>query len=43
MVDERGLPDPSPSNDGNDVDILLCPCTVQKNDVFVATENIAFQ
>src|SRR5262249_36769957 len=41
MVDECGLSDAGPGNDGNDVDILLCPCTVQKNDVFIATENIA--
>src|ERR1700756_424115 len=37
MVNERGLPDTRPGNDGNDVDILVCPCTVQKNDVFVST------
>src|SRR6516165_5059261 len=41
MVDERGLSDAGPGNDCNDVDILVCPGTVQKNDVFVSTENIA--
>src|SRR5215831_9175067 len=41
MVDERGLSDAGPGNDGNDVDILVCPCTVQKNDVFLSTKNIA--
>jgi hypothetical protein len=34
MVDERGFPDPSPGDDCDDVDILVYPCTVQKNDVF---------
>src|SRR5260221_6510298 len=26
MVNERGLSDTSPGNDGDDVDILVCPC-----------------
>src|SRR6516165_7446263 len=33
MVDECGLSDPSPGNDGKEVDILACPCTVQKSDI----------
>src|SRR5580693_145435 len=41
MVDERGLPNTSPGNDGNDVDILVCPCVVQKSDVLFPTKNIA--
>src|ERR1700732_697086 len=40
MVDYRGLPDPSPGNDCNDVDILVCPCTIQKSDVILSTKNI---
>src|SRR5271165_2316258 len=41
MVDERGLSDPSPSNDRNDVDLLVCPCTLQKSDILLSTKNIA--
>src|ERR1700730_9069948 len=32
MVDKCGLSDTSPSNDCNDVYILVCPCTIQKID-----------
>src|SRR6516164_7084 len=41
MVDQRGLPDPSPGNDGNDVGILVCPGIVQKSDVLLPTKQIA--
>src|SRR3984893_16494408 len=41
MVNERGLSDPSPGNDCNDVDILVCPCTIQKSDILLSTKNIA--
>src|SRR6516165_11324765 len=41
MVNERGLSDPSPGNNCNDVDILVCPCTIQKSDTFLPTEDIA--
>src|SRR5580693_2011783 len=41
MVNERGLSDPSPSNNCNDVDILVCPCTVQKSDILLPTKDIA--
>src|SRR5208283_3746288 len=40
MVNERGLTDPSPGNDCNDVDILVCPCTIQKSDIVLSTKNI---
>src|SRR6516165_8416513 len=40
MVDQRRFSDAGPGHYGNDVDILVCPCAVQKNDVFVSTENI---
>src|ERR1700730_6635204 len=40
MVDDRGLPDPGPGNDCNDVDILVCPCTIQKSDVLLSAKNI---
>ena len=41
MVDERGLPDPSPGNDCNDVDILVRPCKIQKSDILLSTKKIA--
>src|ERR1700738_660137 len=41
MVDDRRLSDPSPGNDCNDVDILVCPCTIQKSDILLSTKNIA--
>ena len=40
MVDERGLPDPGPGYDGYDVDILVCPRTIQKSDILLSTKNI---
>src|SRR5208283_2028153 len=40
MVNERGLSDPSPGNDCNDVDILVCPCPIQKSDILFSTKNI---
>src|SRR5580700_3387293 len=40
MVNERGLTDPSPGNDCHDVDILVCPCTIQKSDIVLSTKNI---
>ena len=41
MVDERGLPDTGPGNDCNDIDILVCPCIIQKSDILLSTKNIA--
>jgi hypothetical protein len=41
MVNERGLPDARPGNDCNDVDIPICPCTIQKSDILLSTKNIA--
>src|ERR1700751_3996873 len=41
MVNKRGLPDPSPGNDCNDVDILVCPCTSVQRDFFLSTKNSA--
>jgi hypothetical protein len=40
MVHERGLPDASPGNDCNGVDILICPSTIQKSDILISTNNI---
>src|SRR5271165_5368194 len=41
MVNERGFSDPSPGNDCNDVDIVVCPCTIQKSDILLSTKNVA--
>src|SRR5271165_7508825 len=41
MVNERGLTDPGPGNDCNDVDILVCPSTIQKSDILLSPKNIA--
>src|SRR6516225_3875459 len=35
MVNQRGLPDPSPGNDCNDVDILVGPCIIQESDILL--------
>src|SRR6516165_7205877 len=40
MVDERRLSDPGPGNNRDDVDILACPCTIQKSDVLLSTKQI---
>src|SRR6516162_10267193 len=41
MVDQRRLPNPSPGNDCNDIDILVLPCTIEKSDILLSTKNIA--
>src|SRR6266481_6407497 len=41
MVDKRGLSDTGPGDDRNDVDILVCPCTIQKSDILLSPKNIA--
>src|ERR1700730_10059972 len=41
MVNESRFSNPSPGNDCNDVDILVCPCTIQKSDVLLSTKNVA--
>ena len=41
MVDERGLSDPSPGNDCNDIYILVCPCKIQESDILLSTKKIA--
>src|SRR6266478_5849092 len=40
MVNERGLSDPSPGNNCNDVDILVCPCAIQKSEILRSTKDI---
>src|SRR5580704_12418836 len=41
MVNERGLTDPSPGNDRNDIYLLICPCIIQKSEILLSTKNIA--
>src|SRR6266478_804341 len=41
MVNERRLPGTGPGNDYNDVDVLICPCTIQESDILLSTKNIA--
>src|SRR5208282_6504948 len=41
IVDERGLPDTGPGNNCNDIYMLVCPCTIQENDILLSTKNIA--
>src|SRR5258708_15234099 len=41
MVKEGGFPGTAPCNDCNDVDILVCPSTIQKSDILLSTKNIA--
>src|SRR6516164_3727704 len=41
MVDQCRLPDPSPGNDCDDVDILVCPCAIQKGQILLSTKQIA--
>src|SRR5271166_6616190 len=41
MVNKRGLPDSSPGNNGNDVDFLLRPGTIQKGDILLSAKKFA--
>src|ERR1700760_3142718 len=41
MVDQCGLPDPTPGDNCNNVDILVCPRLIQKSDILVSTKDIA--
>src|SRR5271165_4179238 len=41
MVDQRRFSDSAPGKNCNDVDILVCPCTIQITDVLFTTKNIA--
>src|SRR5271165_1380864 len=41
MVNERRLSDPSPGDDCDDVDILVCPCAIQKSDILLSPKNFA--
>src|ERR1700730_4424488 len=41
MAKERRLADTRPGNYCNDVDILVCPCTIQESDILFSAKNIA--
>jgi hypothetical protein len=41
MVDKRRLADTGPSNDCNDVDILVCPCCIQEGNIFLPTKDVS--
>src|SRR5262249_61017720 len=41
MVNERGFSNPRPGNDCNDVNILVCPRTIQESDILLSTKGIA--
>src|ERR1700756_1493725 len=38
MVNQRRLTDTTPGNDCNDVDILVCPSTIEKGDILLSTK-----
>src|SRR5467141_44730 len=40
MVNQRGFSDTGPGDDCHDVDILVCPRTIQKSDILLSTKNI---
>src|SRR6516164_10329067 len=39
MVNQCGLPDTGPSNDRDDIDILVCPCCIQERNIFPPTKD----
>src|SRR3984893_3481714 len=41
MVNELGLSDASPGKDCNEVDNLVCPCSIQESNILLSTKNIA--
>src|SRR5215468_1093076 len=41
MVHERGLSNTRPGNDGNNIDILVYPRTIQKGDILFPAKNFA--
>src|SRR5580704_11610632 len=41
MVNERGLPDTGPGNDGNDIYLGICPCIIQESDILLSAKYIA--
>jgi hypothetical protein len=41
MVNQRRLPDSSPSNDCDNIHLFLYPRSIQKSDILLSTKNIA--
>src|ERR1700730_943968 len=41
MVDERGLPDPSPGHDGYNIYMWVCPGRIQESEVLSSTKHFA--
>jgi hypothetical protein len=41
LIDKCRFPDTGPGNDGDDIDILVCPGTIQKSDIRVSAKKIA--
>ena len=41
VVDECRLPNTSPGNDCNDINTLVCPCSIQESDILLSTKNLA--
>src|SRR5271157_3721580 len=41
MVNKRGLPDPSPGNDCNDIYFAVYPRVIQENDILLSAKNFA--
>src|ERR1700722_9864085 len=40
MVDQRRFSDTAPGNNCHHIDLLVCPCVVQKTNVLISTNNI---
>src|SRR6516164_4073322 len=40
MIYQRGLPDTTPRNDGNDVYMFICPSIIQESDILLSTKKI---
>src|ERR1700747_1569460 len=40
MVYQRRFSDAGPSNDCDDVDILVCPCCIQEDNIFLPTKDV---
>src|ERR1700681_4201440 len=41
LVNESGLPDTGPSNDGKDIYILVCPRIISESDILLSAKTIA--
>jgi hypothetical protein len=41
MVDQCGLPDSTPGNDCNHIDVLVCPCSIEESNILLSTKNTA--